>query len=376
MTPPHSIESFDGLHNSGKIKGMSRPAVAWINLDHLRHNYRLLKQQAGGSEVMAVVKANAYGHGLDLVAPALLEDGCRSLAVTDANEGAQLRQILGEKEAEIILLSGIFDLEDARLACSAQLIPTITETEQARMLSAAGFKGRVWIKIDTGMNRLGAVNACNLASACRQAGLQIAGFMSHLACADSAGHLLNQSQGEIFVSQCNDIAPDVPKSLLNSAGIFTMPEFALDVVRPGIALYGSEPVIGRIAGFKPVMQLTGQVMQIREIQAGESISYGATFTATEPMRIATISLGYGDGLPRALSNCGHAAFNSRKLPITGRVCMDYTMVDASHTALAQGDTVEFWGDTLRADKIAEELNTISYTLFTGVAGRVRRVTRS
>lgn len=352
---------------------MSRPAVAWINLDHLRHNYRLLRRQAGRAGVMAVVKANAYGHGLDPVAPALYADGCRNFAVTDADEGARLRHILNGGSAEIVLLSGIFDREDARLAREAGLTPAITEADQLAMLAATGFQGRVWIKIDTGMNRLGSADAGSLASGCRQAGLELCGIMSHLACADTVDHPLNRTQGEAFNRLCNKIAPGVARSLLNSSGMFSMPEFALDVVRPGIALYGSEPVIGRVAGVKPVMRFTGRVMQLRDLQAGDTISYGATFTAAAPMRIATISLGYGDGLPRALSGCGRAAGNGQLLPITGRICMDYTMVDASNTTLGQGDTVEFWGETLRADDIAEALGTISYTLFTGVHARVRRV---
>jgi len=371
--PSPSAESFDGQNNSGKIKGMPRPAVAWINLNHLRHNYRLLQQQAGDSMIMAVVKANAYGHGLDLVAPALFAEGCRSFAVTDAEEGARLRHILNGKTAEITLLSGIFDKADARLACLEELIPTITESEQARMLAAVGFKGRIWIKVDTGMNRLGTEDAASLMQTCRENGIEVAGIMSHLACADTAEHTLNRAQGEAFTRLCQEIAPNLPRSLLNSSGMFTMPEFMLDVVRPGIALYGSEPVCGRTIGLKPVMRLAAQVMQVREVQKGDSISYGATFIADAPMRIATVSLGYGDGLPRALSNRGQAAFENKRLPITGRVCMDYTMLDASHTALCQGDMVEFWGDVIRADEIAGLLETISYTLFTGVNERVRRI---
>ena len=352
---------------------MPRPAIAWINLGHLRHNYRLLQQQTENSEVMAVVKANAYGHGLDLVAPALHAEGCRSFAVTDAEEGQCLRRILGESIAEITLLSGIFDEADAQLACAENLIPTITEPKQTQLLADAGFTDRAWIKIDTGMNRLGADDATSLVRSCRQAGIEIAGIMSHLACADAIGHPLNRKQAERFTNLCRDIDPDLPRSLLNSGGIFTMPEFAFDVVRPGIALYGSEPVAGKRFGLKPVMRLTGDTMQVRDIASGESISYGASFTANEPMRIATISLGYGDGLPRALSNLGHAAFGSKRLAITGRVCMDYTMVDISRVELNPGDSVEFWGETIRADEIAELLGTISYTLFTGVNERVRRI---
>ena len=197
---------------------MPRPAVAWINLDHLRHNYHLLMKQAGQAQLMAVVKANAYGHGLDLVAPALHAEGCRSFAVTDADEGARLRRILSGEPSEITLLSGIFDREDARLADSEGLVPTITETNQAELLVAAGFKGRVWIKIDTGMNRLGAEDAATLTKACRNNGIEIAGIMSHLACADTAGHVLNRKQGERFSRLCHSIDPTLPRSLLNSSG--------------------------------------------------------------------------------------------------------------------------------------------------------------
>ena len=370
--PTPSLESFDDLNISGKIKGMPRPAVAWINLDHLRYNFRLLQRQAGNATVMAVVKANAYGHGLDLVAPALHAEGCRNFAVTDAEEGKRLRHILEDDNAEIVLLSGLFDNEDARLTHAEGLTPTITEPGQAQLLASAAFRGRAWIKVDTGMNRLGAEDATTLIRTCRNSGIEIAGIMSHLACADSAEHPLNRAQGESFTRLCQEIAPGLPRSLLNSSGMFTMPEYMLDVVRPGIALYGSEPVCGNSIGLKPVMRLTGRIMQIREVQKGASISYGAAFTAGEPMRIATVCLGYGDGLPRGLTNLGHAAFEGQRLPITGRVCMDYTMLDASHASLRQGDTVEFWGSEIAADEVADLLNTISYTLFTGVNERVRR----
>ncbi len=355
---------------------MSRPAIAWINLDHLRHNYHLIRQHACRAEIMAIVKANAYGHGLNLVAPTLYEEGCHNFGVSDAKEGAFLRDLLSnetdENKAEIVLLSGIFDLEDAFLACSMHLTPVITEHVQIDLLHKSNFRNAVWIKVNSGMNRLGAVDLETLLQECVKNGFHVRGIMSHLACADIPEHPQNQLQARAFTQICEDVASGVPKSLLNSGGIIALPDYTLDVVRPGIALYGSEPVSSMPLGLKPVMSLTGKVMQIRDISAGETISYGASFTASKAMRIAVICLGYADGVPRALSNCGFVICNNQKLPVTGRVCMDYTIVEVSDAEVNNGDTVEFWGNTLPANEVAAKLDTISYTLFTGVGERVRR----
>jgi alanine racemase len=368
--------NFDDQHNSGKIEGMSRPAIAYINLDHLRYNYRLLKERVCQTKIMAIVKANAYGHGLNLVAPVLYEEGCRNYGVSDAKEGEHLRDLLNNEDsqnkAEIVLLSGIFDIEDALLACSKHLTPAITEQTQVTLLHKAGFRGSIWIKVNSGMNRLGAADPGSLLRECLQQGLEVRGIMSHLACADTPEHPQNRLQAKVFNRICEDVAAGAHKSLLNSGGIIALPEYALDIVRPGIALYGSEPVSNKPMGLKPVMSLSGQIMQIREISAGETVSYGASFTAAKAMRIAVISLGYADGVPRALSNCGFVSCNGKKLPITGRVCMDYTMVDVTNAEVNDGDTVEFWGNLILADDVAAILDTISYTLFTGVGERVRR----
>ncbi len=323
---------------------------------------------------MAIVKANAYGHGLDLIAPALFDTGCRSFGVTDATEGALLRDLVANSAAsEITLLSGVFDAEDARLAQAKQLTPAITEPDQIALLHSAGFKGEVWVKVNSGMNRLGADAPEAMLNQCRQAGLAVRGIMSHLACADTPEHPLNRSQAASFSRLHQNLAPDLPFSLLNSAGILTMPEYCFDVVRPGISLYGSEPVANKNHGFKPVMRLTGKVMQTREINAGESVSYGDCFTAPAAMRIAVINLGYADGLPRALSNRGCAIFEQNRLPVIGRICMDYALLDITHADVKRGDSVEFWGNALLADDIADMLDTISYALFTGVGERVQRI---
>ncbi|MDQ6959782.1 MAG: alanine racemase [Mariprofundaceae bacterium] len=355
---------------------MSRPAIATIHLNHLRHNYGVLKEKAGNALVMAVVKANAYGHGLDLIAPSLLDEGCQSFAVTDAEEGKRLRRILG-KNPDIVILSGIFDTKDAGICFDSTLIPVVTEAWQINMLKSASFAGHIWLKVDTGMKRLGCEDVAKMFATCRKQDIDIAGIMSHLACADIPNHPLNHQQVEAFHQYLTTLPEPVPASLLNSAGLVTMPEHAMHAVRPGIALYGAEPVRNHPLGLQPVMQLTSRIMQVRTVHKGEGISYGAAFTAPEEMRIATVALGYADGLPRSLSNCGMAMPVDEQdkdaiLPIVGRVCMDYCLLDASHASLAADDTVEFWGEAMPAVDVARQAGTIAYELFTGVGERVMR----
>lgn len=367
-TPVQS--TFDAYANSGDTHGM-RPAIAHINIEHLKHNYRLLRQHAGKAEVMAVVKANAYGHGLDIVAPALFEEGCRHFAVTDAVEGQHLRAILPDADS-ITLLSGIFGQDEAQLARTQGLTPAITRPQQATWLAEEGFTGKIWIKVNTGMQRLGADDPQELLQLCRSKGIGIAGLMSHLACADTPEHPLNRLQADEFEKLHQMLGGGLPASLLNSAGIIALPQAAHEFVRPGIALYGSEPVAVEPLGLKPVMQLTGSVIQVRNIEQGVSLSYGASYTAPKAMQVATISLGYGDGLPRRLSNRGFAVKDDMRYPIVGRVCMDYCLLDCTEQPLMPGDEVEFWGGTELADNVARSLDTISYELFTGVNSRVAR----
>ena len=373
MLDQSATNVFDAVRISAMIHCMSRPAIARINLDHLRYNYRLLKRRAGSSKIMAVVKANAYGHEQYLVAPTLFEEGCRNFGVTDAREGSELRAIIGESEtAAITLLSGLFDMDDAELCTDHNLTPVITELHQIKLLTKAEFSGDIWLKFDSGMNRLGAADPATLFALAQQANLQLCGFMSHLACADEPEHPQNRMQAENFTELCNRISPQTPKSLLNSAGLISLPDCRFDTIRPGIALYGAEPLADQPMGLKPVMKLTGEVMQIREIQAGATISYGASYRVDSAMKIAVICMGYADGIPRALSNLGAVFIRGEKHHIIGRVCMDYTMVDISSSNVQVGDQVEFWGEHISANEVATQIDTISYTLFTGVGERVRR----
>lgn len=351
-----------------------RPAIARINHSHLRYNYSVLKTLAGSADIMAIVKANAYGHGMQAVASTLFEAGCRKFGVTDACEGLALRQSLDtQKKSEITLLSGLFSAKDAELAEQAALTPVITDYQHVCWLQTTSFSGSVWIKIDSGMNRLGAADPAKLIAQCREANISICGLMSHLSCADTPEHPMNQLQLETFNDYCEQIAPDLPRSLLNSAGMVMMSEHRMDIVRPGIALYGSEPVQEKNIGLKPVMSLFGSIMQLRKIPANTPVSYGARFIAPHEITVATVSLGYADGVPRALSNLGSVIINHQKCQIIGRICMDYSMIDVSHLDVAIGDQVEFWGEEILANDVATQLDTISYTLFTGVGNRVQRI---
>lgn len=346
---------------------------------------------------MSVVKANAYGHGLALVAKTLFSEGCRLFAVTDAKEGCRLRSILqhygtvegennsvaaGKQEiaspakdqgAGIVLLSGIFDARDAETVITSDLTPTLTDEYQVKLLKAAKFKGKVWLKIDTGMQRLGTENLSRLYRMCQFCGLHVAGIMSHLACADIPDHPDNSRQSRAFKKILGSMPSGTAASLLNSAGLATMPESSFNVVRPGIALYGVEPAAGIQLGVRPVMRLTANVIQVRVVPKGTSVSYGATYTANREMRLAVICLGYADGLQRALSNHGAGIWKEKKMPIAGRICMDYCILEAASYDVQPGDSVEFWGEQQLASEVATSIDTIAYELFTQVNTRVPRI---
>jgi len=350
-----------------------RPAIITINLQHLAWNYHLLQKHAGETNIMAVVKANAYGHGLLTVANTLHQQGCRSFAVTDAYEGETLRKEI-PYDSDIVLFSGVFDAEDAALCQKYILTPVIARPEQLTLLKSAGFTGKLWLKVDTGMSRIGATSLQSLIKS-MPSSMQLAGIMSHLACADEPEHKLNQQQINQFKT-IQQTTQSPAYSLFNSAGLIAFSQhIKTDIARPGLALYGVEPITSQPLGLKPVMQLSSQVMQIRNIKKGQSVSYGATWLAPLDMRIAIVALGYADGLPRLLSNQGQAWVKGQLLPIVGRVCMDYCMLAITQHDVQVGDEVVFFGyhdSQPSANHVATQCQTISYELFTQIPSRVPR----
>lgn len=359
-------------------------AVLTIDLVALKENWRRLNSKAGRAECGAAVKGNAYGLGIAPVARALWEAGCRCFFVARPKEGEELREVL--PLAIIYVLDGLF-AGQAEFYARLSLCPALISIEEAREWAAFG---RVYgrrlpcaIHVDTGINRLGfslpEFDAL-LADRFTMEGLNVTLLMSHLACADDPGHPLNQRQREAFAAVRARL-PGVAASLANSSGVFLGDGFTHDLVRPGIALYGGNPVPDVANPMLPVAILEGAVMQLREVAAGDTVGYGATWTATRPSRIAILGAGYKDGVPRALSSRApegpaQVSINGRRCPVIGRISMDMMAVDITDLpegSLRRGTRAEILGRHIGIDEAASWAGTISYELLTRLGSRYARL---
>jgi alanine racemase len=353
-----------------------RPLVATIDLAAIRHNYALAKRCAPGRQAFAVVKANAYGHGVREVVGTLheLADG---FAVASLEEAAEVRALHGE--ARILLLEGCFEAAEYPLAAQLGLDLVLQTEEQAAQLLAAQLSRplNVWLKLDSGMHRLGFDAAAlrdwhrRLYGAAQVAELNL---LSHFACADQRDHPLTEEQLERFIGLLDlDFAQ---RSLANSAAILTIPAAHMDWLRPGIMLYGATPcaeLSAAVLGLKPAMTLSGQLIAIREVAVGESVGYGADWVAARPSRIGTVSCGYADGYPRHAPSGTPLLVRGRRVPLAGRVSMDMLAVDLSDLPAARlGDEVQLWGAQLPVDEVAQAAGTIGYELLSKVTARVPR----
>jgi alanine racemase len=359
-------------------------AVLTIDLVAVKENWRRLKARAGSAECGAAVKGNAYGLGIDHVARALWEAGCRSYFVARPKEGEELRAIL--PEATIYVLDGLF-AGQAEFYAKLNLCPALISTSEAREWSAFG---RVYgrklpcaIHVDTGINRLGfsaAEFAALLEDGFTMEGLNVSLLMSHLACADDPGHPMNRRQAEAFKAVRARL-PGVPASLANSSGIFLGDGFTHDLVRPGIALYGGNPTQKVANPMHAVAILEGTVMQLREIGAGDTVGYGATWQAARPSLVAVLGAGYKDGVPRALSSReqngpAQVFIGGRRCPVIGRVSMDMMAIDVTGLApgtVARGTRAEILGRNIAIDEVASWAGTISYELLTRLGSRYARL---
>ena len=352
-----------------------RPLVATIDLSAIRHNYALAKSCAPGRQAFAVVKANAYGHGAREVVSALPDaDG---FIVACLEEAGEVRGLHGK--ARLLLLQGCFEPAEYRMAAQLALDVVVQSAEQAEALlgSALVRPLNVWLKLDSGMHRLGFSAADLRAWHARLAGAeQVAelNLLSHFACADLPEHPLNAVQLAVF-GGLDDLS-FARRSLANSAAILTRPEAHRDWLRPGIMLYGASPFADRPAaqlGLKPAMTLSGSLIAVREVPAGESVGYGASWVAERPTRIGTISCGYADGYPRCAPAGTPVLVGGRRVPLVGRVSMDMLTVDLSAVPEAQvGTPVELWGAQLPVDEVAAACGTIGYELLSKVTARVPR----
>jgi alanine racemase len=352
---------------------MSRRTWAVIDLGALRHNLRKVRQYAPAARVMAAVKANAYGHGAVAVARALGE--VDALAVASLPEAVELRRA-GIRQP-LVLLGGVLDADGLYLAAEHDLQLVVHDFRQLALIEGAdcAHTAAVWVKLDTGMHRLGfPVDAVAEVSRRLTAlpGIRFQGWMTHFASADEAGNPCTLRQIELL-QRAIEGRPGA-RSLANSAGIVAWPDSHADWVRPGIMLYGASPVAGRSAddfGLRPVMTLSSRLLSIRELPAGEPVGYGGTWTTPERMRIGVLAIGYGDGYPRHAPSGTPVLIGGRRAPLAGRVSMDLITVDLRGCSDArEGDEAVLWGKGLPADEIAQAAGTIAYELFCGLAQRV------
>jgi alanine racemase len=351
-----------------------RPAQARINLQALQHNFHRVRALAPDSKVMAIIKADAYGHGLVPVAQAL--GGRDAFGVACLEEAISLREAGFDRR--IVLLEGLFDTDDLALIHGYQLDVVIHHISQVEMLEQDQMLKPldVWLKIDTGMHRLGfapdqvAVVTKRLE---RLPQLGSLSYMSHFACADEPDNPATQIQIDRFEEVCADLKGD--RSLANSAAVLTWPASHCDWVRPGIMLYGSSPLPGRTAqdlGLQPVMTLATRLIAVNPHNKGEAVGYGGAWTCPEDMPVGVAAMGYGDGYPRHAPAGMPVLVNGKRSALIGRVSMDMICVDLRNQPDAKvGDEVILWGEGLPVDEVAQQAGTISYELLCGVGSRVR-----
>ncbi|HXF54085.1 MAG TPA: alanine racemase [Hyphomicrobiaceae bacterium] len=372
----------------GAVYGQRVPvnarAVLLIDLDALRDNWATLNRATGRAECAGVVKADAYGLGLEPVARALTEEGCRTFFVATLEEGRRTREV--QPGATIYVLDGLLPGAEAHYSGFdlRPVLSSLTEIEDwAAYCRSLGRPLPAAVHIDTGINRLG-LPATEVAHLARDPSLfqhfALCLVVSHLACADEPDNPMNARQRATF-DRLRALLPPAPASLANSGGVFLSPDYHYDLVRPGIALYGGRAHIGRPNPMRAVVTLLARVLQVREVDVGETVGYGGTWRVDRPSRIATIAVGYADGFLRALSGPtgtpGPVGFiGPHPVPVVGRVSMDLISVDVTDVprALAQrGAWVEVMGKRVTVDDLTDKAGTIGYELLSRLSPRVHRI---
>jgi len=355
---------------------MPRPIHAIIDLDALRHNRAAVRRAAPSARTYAVVKANAYGHGLLRAAAAFRDsDGFGILEIDNA---VRLREA-GYRQA-ILLLEGVFDEHDLRAAVEHDFACAIHDLEQLAMLRdlPVGARLDLCIKLNTGMNRLGIAPAKLrgvLEALHGNVHVRSLGLMTHFACADDERGVAEQWQrfGEAVRGF------DLPVTAANSAAVLRYPETHAAWVRPGIMLYGGSPfadVPAQALGLRPAMTLRSQIIGVQALALGDAVGYGATFVAARPMRIGIVACGYADGYPRHAPSGTPVLVDGMRTGTVGRISMDMLCVDLTGLAAAgRGSAVTLWGDGLPADEVAAAAGTVSYELFCALAARVPVIER-
>ena len=357
-----------------------------IDLDAIIANWRSLGMRLKkGSQVAGVVKANAFGLGIEAVAPALYAAGCRKFFSASLDEGIALRAIL--PESRIYVFSGPLP-EEAEEFSRQRLIPVLNDlgqidTWRAQYSAGNGSKDRqpAVLHVDTGMSRLGLPAnelACLVAEPERLHGLNITYIMSHLACAEERDQAMNGAQLLEFKAALRSLNADrmpAKASFANSSGIFLGADYHFDLARPGAALYGLNPTPGQPNPMAEVIRLEGKIRQVRHIDTGRSVGYGASHVVTRPSRIATVPVGYADGYLRSASNQANAYIRGVRAPIVGRVSMDMITLDVTEISAEftqPGAPVDLIGGAYPVDAFAADSGTIGYEILTSLGQRYRR----
>ena len=352
---------------------MERTAIATVDLAALRHNLEMVKLYSPQSHVLAVIKANAYGHGLIPVAKALGQaDG---FAVACLDEALALREVTNHR---IVVLQGFQHAEQIPVFSKQGIEPVLHQEWQIEMLAQSTSLEQgvhVWLKLDTGMHRLG-LNGDNLSDyivameGCENvASIQL---MTHMACADDRSDDFTQQQLDEFHRVTQGLS--FPRSVANSATLIGWGESRLEWLRPGVMLYGVNPFdqgVGKDLDLQPVMELSTRLIAVNDCLQGDLVGYGGHWVCPKDMRIGVAAIGYGDGYPRHAVNGTPVLVNGRRCPIVGRVSMDMITVDLSDCKEASvGDAVVLWGSDLPVEEVAASAGTIPYELLCSVYGRV------
>ncbi len=361
------------------------PTVVEIHLPSLRHNLQEVTRRVGTAAVLAVVKANAYGHGAVPVSRALLAAGAHQLGVATAEEGLALRD--AGVTAPILVMGGVCDIPAMQRSNLTPVLPSRDAVDTAaRLADPRTLPLRVHLKVDTGMSRLGVTpeEALALLRAGWPPTLHLEGVMSHLASADEPDGRATERQlarFRAFLEALQAAGLPVPTAhIANSAAILKYPSSRFDLVRPGLMLYGYSSGPMSPVDLRPALTWKTRVVQVKRVDKGQPVSYGGTFVAPRPSTLAVLPVGYADGYSRALSNKGHVLIGGRPAPVVGRVCMDLTVVDVTgHPTVRPEDEAVLLGRqgaaAITADDLAACQNTISYEVLCQIGPRVTRVYR-
>ncbi|HRK62964.1 MAG TPA: alanine racemase [Terricaulis sp.] len=330
-------------------------------------NWRFFKQRAPSAATAAVVKADGYGLGAETAARALAQAGARVFFTATLNEALAVRAVLGDGP-QILVLNGA-NANDAESFAGARITPVLNSLAQ---IKAWAGRGPAALHIDTGMNRLGIGPEELAPAAVALKGASLVLVMSHLACGSQLDHAMNETQRQRFVDAAS-LFPKAPLSLAATAGALMGAPFHFDLIRPGVGLYGSGGLDADNPSLHAAATIEAPILQVRDVEAGETFGYGATYTAPKKMRTATVALGYADGFLRALGGRGYGFLGGQKRPILGRVSMDLTILDVTGCAEAvSGAMVEFLGANAPLDEVAALAGTAPYEMLTTFAGTVRR----